>query len=241
MSDFENGNGNSTLRSVNVTPSADAIPITEAARSLAVTLPRLQRALKRQEFASHVWQEARPTRTGTRTVTVVSISVLDRLKAVLREGSGEHKRERSHGEALVSDSAEGERLRAVWELAMRQADARIREQAETITDLRQDKERLIKEHERERSRAEALVLEVQDLRALAAPPDSEKLAKVGDATRGTVGDIFPSVAVPAPVDAPGDESGGETLKGASEGESGQYGAPKKRGLWERLAGFLKDS
>ena len=162
-----NTNANSPAESV-------TIPVTELAAKLSVPLPRLQRALKREQFASHVSKADRKTRTGTRTVTVVNISVLPALEAALREGEGEQKREHSRPEVLTSDEPN---LRAMLDFVTRQADARIGEQARTIEDLRKDKDELRGELERERLRAEALAFEVLQLKAL----PSAQVVAAGDA------------------------------------------------------------
>ena len=102
----ENANGNSNRNayreaineSVSVpekvtvpTPEPESVTISKAAETLGVTLPRLARLLKRPEFAASVSKGERQTRTGTRTVTLVRVSVLDALRRALFETENEAK------------------------------------------------------------------------------------------------------------------------------------------------------
>ena len=173
-----NTNANTHADSVTVSlpsgASFEGLPVASVATALGVTLPRLQRLLKSDRFAPHVHKGERKTRTGTRTVTVVSVSVLDALKEALVEAEGEQKRKHSHGEALPFSATEGDqRHAAAIELLTREYRERIEEQSRTIADLRADKQelketnqRLLEEREREHSRAEALLLENEKLKAI---------------------------------------------------------------------------
>lgn len=142
-----------------------AVSISEAAERLGVTLPRLQRALKRPEFAAHVRIGERPTRTGTRTVTLVSVSVLGDLSRWL----GEQKHKQKRPESLPSEAgAQGGQLTPAEATARgfyERLDAQRREQ---IAELK-----AALEHERQTTRAlaDALARE-QALRAL-PPPQAE--------------------------------------------------------------------
>jgi hypothetical protein len=174
--------------------SVEAIPVADAARLLGVTLPRLQRTLKHPEFFPHVLKTERPTKTGTRTVTVISVSVMDALKAALSEGDGEQKRKQSHPEAFVFSPGEAEqRHRAALELLTREYSDRIEEQGRTITDLRRDKEdlrgereKLLEELKQERERALLLASEVEKLKALPAMEQMEAQGNPGGDSGGSV-------------------------------------------------------
>lgn len=177
-----NTNANTHADSVTVSlpsgASFEGLPVASVATALGVTLPRLQRLLKADRFAPHVHKGERKTRTGTRMVTVVSVSVLDALKEALVEAEGEQKRKHSHGESLPFSATEGDqRHAAAIELLTREYRERIEEQSRTIADLRADKQelketnqKLVEEREREHSRAEALLLENERLKAIGAVP-----------------------------------------------------------------------
>lgn len=73
-----NGNGNANG---NANGSAGAaISVSAAAERLGMTLPRLQRILKRPEFAEHVWRGPLQTKTGIRMATLVSPALLAALQ-----------------------------------------------------------------------------------------------------------------------------------------------------------------
>ena len=201
-----NTNANTHADSVTVSlpsgASFEGLPVASVATALGVTLPRLQRLLKSDRFAPHVHKGERKTRTGTRTVTVVSVSVLDALKEALVEAEGEQKRKHSHGEALPFAATEGDqRHAAAIELLTREYRERIEEQSRTIADLRADKQelkeknqKLVEEREREHSRAEALLLENEKLKAL--PP------MVQTASSGASGGDSGASGVPGGASAP---------------------------------------
>jgi hypothetical protein len=78
MSDAnENGNENA--------PDS-VLTVAEAAQQLNVTLPRLRRMLARPDFAACLLQVERQTKTGTRTSTVLPVSVLVSLQQALESG-----------------------------------------------------------------------------------------------------------------------------------------------------------
>lgn len=216
-----NGNGNADSVSVSLPSgeSMEGLPMASVANALGVTLPRLQRLLKAERFAPHVYKGERKTRTGTRTVTVVSISVLDALKEALIEGEGEHKRKHSRAEALPFTPTESDqRHAAAIELLTREYRERIEEQARTIADLRTDKQELkeknqmlLEEREREHSRAEALLLENEKLKAIGAMA----------------------------LDAPPSAAGGDST-GSSVPESASVPPEQKKSRWARLVDLLKN-
>jgi hypothetical protein len=150
--------------------SSDSVTVSVMAERLGVTLPRLMRLLKRPELAPLCWQESRPTRTGTRTVTLVSVSVQERLKEAFTEADTEQKRKHLRGEPLAFDDP---RFRAMVAMLTREQRERIEEQTRTIADLRDDKERLLEEQKRLHLRIEALAFENQRL-IEAKPGDAEK-------------------------------------------------------------------
>jgi hypothetical protein len=184
------------------------------ATRLGVTLPRLMRLLKRPELTSLCWQESRPTRTGTRTVTLVSISVQERLKEAFTEADTEQKRKHLRGEPLAFDDP---RFRAMVAMLTREQRERIEEQTRTIADLRNDKERLLEEQKRLHLRMEALEFENWALIE----------AKPGDAEKPT-----------DPVEADSTKPDGSTV--APEGQSAQNQAVEgERGVfawWRRVLG-----
>ena len=151
-----------------------SVTVSELAARLDVTLPRLQRVLKREPFAALLQKQARATRTGTRTVTCVSVSVIPALQEALREGNNEHKREHLRPLPLVSPT--DEQTRAYLEMLTRQADARIAEQAQTIADLRRDKDELRLERERLQCEVLALTFQVQEFRSIGAKQNSPQEA-----------------------------------------------------------------
>jgi hypothetical protein len=156
------------------------------ATRLGVTLPRLMRLLKRPELAPLCWQESRPTRTGTRTVTLVSISVQERLKEAFTEADTEQKRKHLRGEPLAFDDP---RFRAMVAMLTREQRERIEEQTRTIADLRGDKERLLEEQKRLHLRMEALefenraLIESKPAEADSTHPDGSKPAETGGAVQ----------------------------------------------------------
>jgi hypothetical protein len=196
--------------------SDDSVTVSVMATRLGVTLPRLMRLLKRPELTSLCWQESRPTRTGTRTVTLVSVSVQERLKEAFTEAGTEQKRKHLRGEPLAFDDP---RFRAMVAMLTREQRERIEEQTRTIADLRGDKERLQDEQKRLHLRMEALEFEN---RALIE-------AKPGDAEKPT-----------DPVEADSTKPDGSTV--APEGQSVQNQAVEgERGVsgpgwWRRMFG-----
>ena len=77
------------------------VSLSDAAARLGITLPRLTRLLKRPEFVAGITKAERQTRTGTRTVTLISVSVFEAIRLTLGEQEREQfglKRSRS-GEA----------------------------------------------------------------------------------------------------------------------------------------------
>lgn len=151
--------------------AAEFVTVADAAAQLGTNLPRLQRLLKRPEFAAHAIKQERSTRTGTRTVTTVNVSVLPLLRVALDEGITEQKHEHKRPKVLALGD---EQTRVYLQFMMDQADARIREQAATIEDLRRDKDEWRTERERLQGQVLTLASEVQSLRLLAeaaAPAD----------------------------------------------------------------------
>ena len=94
-----NGNANGNAETVRVpvpVPEGDpvGIPLADAAARLGVTRPRLSRLLRQPELAAGLTKGPRKTRTGTRTVTFVSVPVLEAARRLLAEGEREQERER---------------------------------------------------------------------------------------------------------------------------------------------------
>ena len=121
------------------------LTIAEMARRLGTTEPRLRRILQREEFSEYTRQQERHTRTGTRTGTVVSVSVLPRLREAFEKGSTqqpEHKREREQSEALSLS-----KMAALYSALAAEKDARIRQQENEINHLRGEVEFLRKQVE----------------------------------------------------------------------------------------------
>jgi len=69
-----------------------------------------------------------------------------------------------------------EQTRAYLEMLTRQADARIAEQAQTIADLRRDKDELRLERERLQCEVLALTFQVQEFRSIGAKQNSPQEA-----------------------------------------------------------------
>lgn len=171
MSDSANGNTNGTNGSPEVFAGASSVTLTDLAGRLGVSLPRLQRLLKRPEFVRHVRKGQRKTATGTRTVTLVSVSVLEALEQAVREAETEQKHYRGAAivsEVSVSEVSDDERARAMVAIVLHQTEARIAELSAALSDVRGERNRLLMERERERLRIEALEFEVWELRSIAA-------------------------------------------------------------------------
>jgi len=142
------------------------VPANDLADQWGVTQPRMQRALKRKEFAPYAERRPRLTATGMRTPMCVSIHVLPRLKAFLSSDGGEQKRKQERAEALPS-TEQNEQMRALIQAVTQEMRTRLEEQASTIADLRQDKAEW--RQEREQLQSKVLALE-------AAPaPDTEAM------------------------------------------------------------------
>lgn len=125
--------------------SEEWVTVAEAARRLDTNEPRLRRLLKLPDFAEAVRQETRQTKTGTRTGTVVSVSVLPTLREALEKGTGsesQHKQEREHSEALSL-----QQVAAVYQALAAEKEARIRQQEREIEHLRDEVEFLRKQLE----------------------------------------------------------------------------------------------
>ena len=178
-----NGNANTTGDSVPVSVP-EALTLAEAAERLSITLPRLTRLLKRAEFAPGVSQVQRATKTGTRTVTLVSVSVIEAVLLSLTEqkhkqygpnryrspeGEGRQEEERDAGQLsplvaallteqearLAASRAEIVLVAAFYERLILEKDTRLAEMAEALA------------HEREQSRRQAdAPAREQGLRAL---------------------------------------------------------------------------
>ena len=161
---------------------AVTVSLSDAAARLGITLPRLTRLLKRPEFAAGVTKAERQTKTGTRTVTLISVSVFEAIRLTLGEQEREQfglKRSRS-GEA----GQEGHLpLLALQILAEREArltdkDAEIERLMRTLTEtqsaLRLAQENLSRE---------------QALRSLPAPQAAEAEA-VGTTPAGGIEGIW---------------------------------------------------
>jgi len=189
----ENTNGNTTGESVSV-------PLSEAAATLGITLPRLTRLLKRPEFAAGVSKSERQTRTGTRTITLVSVSVLEAVRFSLSE----HKHEQygpNHYRSGAAGSGDQLPALALQILAEREArladkDAEIQRLMTTLTEtqsaLRLAQENLSRE---------------QALRSLPAPQAAQPEAsneRPGDtqsAVRGVLGVSVPTSTDTGPSEA----------------------------------------
>ena len=130
--------------------SDELLTVVEAARRLAVTVPRLRRWLGRPENSHFSFSMERQTRTGTRTAVVVPVSVLPQIEIG-------QKREREQ-ERAESFSFSGREIAPYVDALLREKDARI---AELTTAL---------EHEREQSRVHAeTATRAQMLLALTGP------------------------------------------------------------------------
>lgn len=214
-----NGNGNANGT---VTPEAlpfEAVPVQDLARELAITLPRLQRLLKRPEFARSVHKGERQTQTGTRTVTLVNVSIVPALREQIQSQSGaagEQKREQKRTETLALDD---ERTRVLVSLLMQQAEARIQELSASLSDVRAERDRLLTEQERERKRTETLVFDLQ------AELSETRLQLAAKEQEGTAAENTPETGLNDT------ETGDTSVMGEMmpEGE-------KKRGFWARLFG-----
>jgi hypothetical protein len=196
----ENANGNGSR------PPGDSVTVCEAAQRLGFTLPRLQRLLKRPEFAPHVHQAERPTRTGTRTVTLVSVSVLEALRSTeseqKRKQYGANRYRSEAGERSKEEGADGETSGPLVQAVIGQMEARLHDKDAVIEHLRRQ---LDEANERQRLTLEALSRE-QTLRALAAPvPDVSAQAQEGpqEAPQGPQASDSGEVAAEA---GPGGES-----------------------------------
>jgi len=178
------------------------LTVSEAAAELGTTQPRLRRLLVRPDFAGRTQTETRETKTGTRTATVVPVSVLDDLRAALeaapvreqkqeREQSPHHalppsekasrdqEREQERGPAAAfsfpADVEESDQLSPLAARLVGEMEARI-------ADLKEQNERLASALQREqegRARDQAL-------RALLPPveSDAEKKSGLGGASVG---------------------------------------------------------
>ncbi|MDX1935176.1 MAG: hypothetical protein SFU56_21475 [Capsulimonadales bacterium] len=128
------------------------ISVSEAAQQLGVNLPRLLRYLRREPFVAYLRKEDRKTRTGMRTVTLVSVSILSELKRALREENPQQKQKQFVASTEpVSPPVEDPRVPLL--------EALIREQRARISDLQEEKVRLLQERETLRQYTELLVLE----------------------------------------------------------------------------------
>lgn len=159
-------------------PSVDGIPVTEVSQRLGVTLPRLQRALKRPEFAGAVSTGVRITRTGTRTVTLVNVRILDSLSRWLDEGKQKHLPPKVF--ALPEEEDGGltsPQLGAYYDRLMAEKDARLADAQERIKDLQ-----AALQHERKQSHelSDALARE-QSLRLLSVERAEPKGSRQEDA------------------------------------------------------------
>ena len=176
------GNGNSPGESVPVS-------LSDAATSLGITLPRLTRLLKRPEFAGGVSKANRPTRTGTRTVTLVSVPVLEQIRLSLAE----QKQEQSGAKRSRSEGAEGVPLPplALQILAEREArladkDAEIQRLTVTLTET-QSALRLAQENLRREQTLRLLPAPQGRPAVLEQTPSVETASKIGGSTEQAQG------------------------------------------------------
>lgn len=109
----------------------ESITVSEAAQRLGVTLPRLTRLLKRPEFAAHIAKAERQTKTGTRTVTLVDVTILETLRLTLSE----HKHEQNEPNRYLSD--EGGQLPALAVRLLEEREARLTDKDAEIARLMQ--------------------------------------------------------------------------------------------------------
>ena len=102
----------------------ETVTLAEAVKRLDTNLPRLTRLISKPPYAEYVRREVRPTKTGMRTVTLLSVSILDALKAELQERTGsdsEQKQKQDYSELLLQLRAENTRL---WKEMTAQREAR---------------------------------------------------------------------------------------------------------------------
>jgi hypothetical protein len=115
----------------------NSVTITVAARELTIPLPRLQRILKRPEFADQWQRIEHPTRTGTRMVTCISQDTVQHIRKYLYDKKIIGKKEQRRSIAMPQSVVE---TNVVWEALTQEMKARIEEQSGIISDLRRDKE-----------------------------------------------------------------------------------------------------
>lgn len=137
----------------------ELLTVAEAGKALSVSIPRLRRLLARPEFASYSQRIDRQTRTGTRTATVIPISVLAHLRTEI-EKQNEREQERERPNSFSSGSSE---VSVYVQALLREKDARIAELTSAL------------EHERQQSRFHAeAAARAQALAMLAGPKDPPK-------------------------------------------------------------------
>ncbi len=199
----ENANGNT---------SGESITVSDAAERLGITLPRLQRLLRRPDFAAHVHKAEHQTRTGTRTVTLVSVSVLPALSSVAAEQKREHYgpnhyRSEPASEATCGGRAGSETSGPLVQAVIAQMEARLRDKDAEIERLA----RLLDDaNQRQRLTLEALARE-QALRALPAPQEARQEARTGPET-GHLGQMTGPVADDTRNGTQAPQTGTETAK-----------------------------
>lgn len=213
---------------VNATSEAEGIPLSEAAAQLGITRPRLQRLLQRPQWASASWKTERETRTGTRTVTLVRVSVLPALQTEIIEREREQdgpacSRSYSRSDSMQSRSASRDTSGQLEPLAaalLAEKDARIGELTAAL------------EHERETTRrlTEALSRE-QHLRLL-PPPASRAVSAVApsavsDTARGATRDTADDAAAPSAQNAPA-----AAPDGPETGAADDQGSERRRRWWQ---------
>ena len=211
----------------------DFVTVAEAAQELGVTVPRLRRLLARPDFARHVTERERRTRTGTRTSKGVPVTVLVSLREALerpeaQEASAEPERERENETVIVSVLVE--------ELRARIADLSDALAHERDAHKRAEVLHLNTQGELSELRRKAVDLEAANTRLVSLLPSPRNVAQ----TEGANTDSAAPVTVPAPVGVSDDESGDEAGKGASDGDS-VLTVGQRRGFWARLSGWMREN
>lgn len=179
----ENSNANGFDDSV-------CVPLSEAAARLRIILPRLTRLVKRPEFTSGITKTERQTKTGTRTVTLVSISVLEAVRLMISEQKHEQngaKRYRS-GEALNNEQlpALAQMLLAERETRLADKDAEIRRLTETLTET-QSALRLAQENLAREQALRSLPPPIQELSTRKLTTPNSQLGAMPEAPPEAVG------------------------------------------------------
>jgi predicted nuclease with TOPRIM domain len=153
----------------------NSITITVAATELGIPLPRLQRLLKRPEFADQTECIRHQTRTGIRMVTCVSLATVQNIRKYLYEKKVVVNKERKR---TANPPHQDNQTTALLEALTQEMRGRIEEQSTIIADLRQDKNEWQEEQKRLNETMLSLQFQLSELKGqMAVLQDAQSVLK----------------------------------------------------------------